>query len=363
MPPRKVGGLAVNAALEQMNLAAGGNGLDDTLANMGSTMSTGGVSISRTRGLTVDGASLPEGGRGSLRREDIELEGVLGSGACSVVRLARDRRDRDRRYAVKIFNVFEEAKRHQLVKEVRMLFELDCCALVSFHGAYLDDGGKVGVVLDFMDAGALEDVLRRRAAALPPGAAPGVPELVCASICYQTFWGLAYLHYEQRLHRDIKPGNILCNILLSSNGEAKLSDFGIARDVDDEDAIASTMIGTFRYMSPERLRGDDYSFESDVWSLGMVLLEAARGAPVFPPNCTPVDLTQAFKARAAAAAERVAARAPRPPPAPSAEDELAASAADMSLMQTMCGSSDDDDDDDDPDRLEATFEGDEDDEG
>ena len=77
MPPRKVGGLAVNAALEQMNLAAGGNGLDDTLANMGSTMSTGGVSISRTRGLTVDGASLPEGGRGSLRREDIELEGVL----------------------------------------------------------------------------------------------------------------------------------------------------------------------------------------------------------------------------------------------------------------------------------------------
>ena len=40
MPPRKVGGLAVNAALEQMNLAAGGNGLDDTLANMGSTMST-----------------------------------------------------------------------------------------------------------------------------------------------------------------------------------------------------------------------------------------------------------------------------------------------------------------------------------
>ena len=73
-------------------------------------------------------------------------------------------------------------------------------------------------------------MLRRRAAALPPGAAPGVPELVCASICYQTFWGLAYLHYEQRLHRDIKPGNIL----LSSNGEAKLSDFGIARDVDDD---------------------------------------------------------------------------------------------------------------------------------
>ncbi|KAH8049786.1 MAP kinase kinase [Aureococcus anophagefferens] len=169
MPPRKVGGLAVNAALEQMNLAAGGNGLDDTLANMGSTMSTGGVSISRTRGLTVDGA----------------------------------------RYAVKIFNVFEEAKRHQLVKEVRMLFELDCCALVSFHGAYLDDGGKVGSPR-LHGRWRAEDVLRRRAAALPPGAAPGVPELVCASICYQTFWGLAYLHYEQRLHRDIKPGNILC---------------------------------------------------------------------------------------------------------------------------------------------------------
>ena len=170
-----------------------------------------------------------------------------------------------------------------------MLFALDCTALVTFHGAYLDEAGKVGVILDFMDAGALEDVLKRRAHGHPE--APGLPEHIIASVVYQTFWGLAYLHFEQRLHRDIKPGNILLN----GRGEAKLSDFGIARDVDDEDAIATTMVGTFRYMSPERLHGEDYSFESDVWSMGMVLLEAARGAPIFPPNCTPVDLAQAFK--------------------------------------------------------------------
>ena len=92
------------------------------------------------------------------------------------------------------------------------------------------------------------------------------------------------------MHRDVKPGNVL----LSSRGEAKLSDFGIAKNVS-EDASAQTMVGTFRYMSPERLRGEDYSYESDCWSMGMVLLEAARGRPVFPPNCTPLDLHGAFQ--------------------------------------------------------------------
>ena len=285
MPPKVKG-------LDMQLPAVPDGGLEDTISRMETTMITGGVAISQTRGLTVDGASIA-GERGALRRSDIVLEGVLGSGACSVVRLARGVAD-GRLYAVKVFNVFEDAKRHQLVKEVRTLFALNCEALVSFHGAYLDDGGRVGVVLDFMDAGALEDVLKQRARQRRD--APGLPESACAAILYQTFWGLAYLHYEQRLHRDIKPGNIL----VTFRGEAKLSDFGIARDVDEEDAIATTMVGTFRYMSPERLLGGDYSFESDVWSVGMVLLEAARGRPVFPPNCTPVDLTQAFNEAAMA---------------------------------------------------------------
>ena len=241
-------------------------------------MVSGGVQISKTRGLTVDGEQ-----HGAIKRDDLRFEpGALGAGACSVVRLARHTSTNER-YAVKLFAIFDDAKRRQPGRERSCtLFSLDCAALVQFHGAYLDGAtGKVGVVLDYMDAGSVEGLINARRQPFP--------EKVAASILYQCCWGLGYLHFERRLHRDVKPGNIL----LSSRGEARLSDFGISKALTDEEESAKTMVGTFRYMAPERLRGDAYSFESDVWAAGMVLLELLRGDAVFPPSCTPLDLNGA----------------------------------------------------------------------
>lgn len=73
-------------------------------------------------------------------------------------------------------------------------------------------------------------------------------ELVTACILYQILWGLAYLHYEHSIHRDIKLGNVLIN----SSGVVKLSDFGISRILDSTTAMSHTAVGTSRYMSPER---------------------------------------------------------------------------------------------------------------
>jgi len=95
------------------------------------------------------------------------------------------------------------------------------------------------------------------------------------------------LHYEGVLHRDIKPANVL----VSSSGRVKLADFGIVSrqkqllrrsydddgDVNDGTVMNRTVIGTTRYMSPERLRGETYKRSSDVWSVGLVLLEIVRG--------------------------------------------------------------------------------------
>jgi serine/threonine protein kinase len=257
-------------------------------SELGATMTSGGVQISKTRGLTVDGNR-----HGAITREDLKFApGALGAGACSTVRLARHRRT-DERYAVKLFAIFDENKRRQLVEEIRALFCLDCAALVQFHGAYLDGAtGKVGVVLDFMDGGSVEGLIQeRRSLRASPGDPFGgaLPEHACAAILYQCCWGLGYLHFERRLHRDVKPGNIL----LSSRGEVRLSDFGISKALTDEEESAKTMVGTFRYMAPERLRGAAYAFESDVWAAGMVLLELLRGDDVFPPACTPLDLNGA----------------------------------------------------------------------
>ena len=68
-----------------------------------------------------------------------------------------------------------------------------------------------------------------------------LPEAVLASIAYQILWGLAYLKHEKRVHRDVKPSNILIN----SKGEVKLSDFGIAAELQSTIAMCGTFVGEY----------------------------------------------------------------------------------------------------------------------
>jgi serine/threonine protein kinase len=137
-----------------------------------------------------------------------------------------------------MFNVFDRSRKHQLEKEIKMLAVLQCDALINFYGAFLKDG-SIGIILEYMDRGSLEILLDRDVE---------LTEACLAAISFQIMWGLGYLHYERRLHRDIKPGNVLIN----SVGEVKLADFGISRMLEDSTAMSSTSVGTFKYMSVER---------------------------------------------------------------------------------------------------------------
>jgi len=84
--------------------------------------------------------------------------------------------------------------------------------------------------------------------------------------------GLTYLYDKHRIiHRDIKPSNILFN----SAGEIKICDFGVSGELVN--SIADTFVGTSTYMSPERIQGAPYTVKSDVWSLGISLIELALG--------------------------------------------------------------------------------------
>uniref|UniRef100_A0A4W2F693 Dual specificity mitogen-activated protein kinase kinase 1 n=1 Tax=Bos indicus x Bos taurus TaxID=30522 RepID=A0A4W2F693_BOBOX len=88
-----------------------------------------------------------------------------------------------------------------------------------------------------------------------------------------------------RKQTDVKPSNILVN----SRGEIKLCDFGVSGQLID--SMANSFVGTRSYMSPERLQGTHYSVQSDIWSMGLSLVEMAVGRyPIPPPDAKELEL-------------------------------------------------------------------------
>jgi len=104
-----------------------------------------------------------------------------------------------------------------------------------------------------------------------------------AQIISQTARALEHAHRNNIIHRDIKPSNII----LDSLSTVKVMDFGLARATDDRSKVtqAGTLIGTLSYMSPEQCRGEELDFQTDIYSLGIVLYEMLTGRPPFDaPN-------------------------------------------------------------------------------
>lgn len=75
------------------------------------------------------------------------------------------------------------------------------------------------------------------------------------------------------IHRDIKPSNLLIN----SEGEIKIADFGVSGKIENTTDFRDTWVGTAIYMSPERFSGEKYNFDTDIWSLGLTIVECALG--------------------------------------------------------------------------------------
>lgn len=223
--------------------------------------------ISEEKGISYEGHEY------RLSVEDIEVErgSPLGAGAGGVVHRGVIKTT-GTPVAVKILKADDKPKREQLLNEIRGLVQAAGSPnLVAFYGGFVSKtSSAVHVVLEFMDRGSLRDLNKRlRGEGVPPD------HMSCVSS--QIMEGLNFLHARRVLHRDIKPENILHN----KEGEVKLTDFGIAKDLDATLAMAGTFVGTTTYMSPERCLGEEYSFASDVWSVGLVIYELASGSYPF----------------------------------------------------------------------------------
>lgn len=271
---------------------------------MGTTYRAEGLSIGRDfmrfEGTTLSTSLSPQA-------LDIEKESILGRGACSVVRIARHTTTNEP-LALKIFPIQRDvSKREMLVKELKNLCGLQCDCLVGLIGAYFDtDDVSVTMVLEYMDRGSLQSIIshmRNQSKTTTSSLSSIFSDRTLASISHQILWGLGYLHHEKMIHRDIKPANVLVN----SAGQVKLSDFGIAtksrahhlndNNNIDEDQMNQTVVGTMRYMSPERLRAMPYTYSSDMWSFGLVLLECVSSPSsqsIFHDVTSIIDLVQTF---------------------------------------------------------------------
>jgi eukaryotic-like serine/threonine-protein kinase len=198
-----------------------------------------------------------------------ELGSVLGAGSSAVVHRARDLR-RGVEVAIKCFRPGgSERDLRQQRQEMALLARLDHPGLVRLH-----DGGLVDdcpfVVTDLVEG----PTLAERIATGPP-LAPGAVRRLGAQLAD----ALAYVHAAGIVHRDVKPANVL----LGNGGRPRLADFGIARTLEATAATADgCVVGTAAYLAPEQVRGEFVAPATDVYALGLVLLEALTGRREFP---------------------------------------------------------------------------------
>jgi serine/threonine protein kinase len=198
----------------------------------------------------------------------------IGSGGMGSVYRARDETVQ-RDVAVKVFRAEasnpEDVARQE--REVRMLSSFAHPGIVNLFDAGLHNfGGEVRryVVMELVADPTME--VRLQAGPMP------VDEV--SAIGTQLAEALAYLHERGVVHRDVKPANILVSDVGSSGYEhtAKLTDFGVAHFMDGSRLTSDgIVIGTASFVSPEQVAGEPISGASDVFSLGLVLLEALTG--------------------------------------------------------------------------------------
>eukprot|EP00262_Sarcandra_glabra_P002362 TRINITY_DN1263_c0_g1_i1.p1 TRINITY_DN1263_c0_g1~~TRINITY_DN1263_c0_g1_i1.p1 ORF type:complete len:355 (+),score=45.24 TRINITY_DN1263_c0_g1_i1:191-1255(+) len=203
--------------------------------------------------------------------EDLEAIKVIGKGSGGVVQLVRHKW-MGTLFALKIIQMnIQETIRKQIVQELKINQSSQCPhVVVCYHSFY--HNGVISLVLEYMDRGSLADIVKQVTTILEP---------YLAVVCKQVLQGLVYLHNERHvIHRDIKPSNLLVN----QKGEVKITDFGVSAVLAGSMGQRDTFVGTYNYMSPERISGSSYDYSSDIWSLGMVILECAIGRFPYIPS-------------------------------------------------------------------------------
>src|SRR6476646_6950119 len=199
-----------------------------------------------------------------------KLEAKLGSGGMSTVYLARDT-TLDRQVAVKVLHREMSEQEDQLQRfrqEARAVAKLSHPNVVAVIDAG-EDGGHPYIVFEYVEGETLKQRIARVGALDPQEALAYAIEIAR---------GLTVAHNRRMIHRDIKPQNVL----IDAEGRAKLTDFGISRQLEQDGMTATgRVLGTTDYVAPEQAMGQAVDQRSDIYSLGVVLFEMLVGQVPF----------------------------------------------------------------------------------
>lgn len=219
----------------------------------------------------------------NISPSDLEKIQVLGHGNGGTVYKVRHKRT-SATYALKVVHSdCDPTNRRQIFREISILRRTDSPYVVKCHAVFEKPSGDIAILMEYMDRGTLESLIK---------SGVNFSEEILAKIAYQVVQGLEHLHNHKIIHRDLKPSNLLVN----SEMEVKIADFGVSKIMCRTLDPCNSYVGTCAYMSPERFDPDTYGnndrsyngYASDIWSLGLTLCELYMGHfPYLPEGQRP----------------------------------------------------------------------------
>jgi serine/threonine protein kinase len=202
----------------------------------------------------------------SKARYQIDTSKTLGYGSFAHVVVAHDKFE-SKKVAIKIVNKQKVSKNLEAIKrEVKIHYQLTHPHIINMLD-YYEDSQNVYIVQQLATNGNLYNYLQKKKT---------LTEGEAFIYFLQTLLGIDYLHKKDIIHRDLKPENLL----FDEKTNIKICDFGWSVN-NYESLNTKTFCGTFAYMAPELLKGENYDFKVDIWAIGILLYELLHGNPHF----------------------------------------------------------------------------------
>jgi len=196
---------------------------------------------------------------------------VIGVGSVGSIYCADDTRNKQR-VALKI--LLPEVSQDEIIfsrfkREMMVLERLDHPHIINYYGGG-EHEGQLYYAMELVEGGSVKRVIQEHGR---------IPWREAVEIGRQVASALQHAHNHGVIHRDLKPGNLF----LTSDGQIKLGDFGIARDTHSADLTGQGMtVGTYAYMSPEQITGEEaVTGKADLYSFGCVMYEMLTGRQPF----------------------------------------------------------------------------------